>query len=134
MCTNNCNKMTVWSIIIIPIAASVGSVVMVQEKVCSSFCSSLGMLESSPRKSCDKIYQINKTTRGMSHLYWINTTSGVQEVYCNMELQYSGYKGGWTRVVKFNQDFKTHDSESRGQEEAAVRDERVNRYLHVAPL
>ena len=28
---------------------------------------------------------------------------------------------------------KTHDSESRGQEEVAVRDERVS-YLHVAPL
>ena len=28
---------------------------------------------------------------------------------------------------------KTHDSESRGQEEAAVRDERVS-YLRVAPL
>ena len=28
---------------------------------------------------------------------------------------------------------KTHDSESRGQEEAAVRDEQVS-YLHVAPL
>ena len=28
---------------------------------------------------------------------------------------------------------KTHGSESRGQEEAAVRDERVS-YLHVAPL
>ena len=30
-------------------------------------------------------------------------------------------------------DIKTHDSESRGQEEAAVRDERVS-YLQVAPL
>ena len=28
---------------------------------------------------------------------------------------------------------KTHDSESRGQEEAVVRDERVS-YLQVAPL
>ena len=31
------------------------------------------------------------------------------------------------------QQIKTHDSESRGQEEAAVRDERVS-YLQVAPL
>ena len=29
---------------------------------------------------------------------------------------------------------KTHGSESRGQEEAAVRDERVMSYLHVALL
>ena len=28
---------------------------------------------------------------------------------------------------------KTHGSESRGQDEAAVRDERVS-YLHIAPL
>ena len=33
----------------------------------------------------------------------------------------------------FNQQIKTHGSESRGQEEAAVRDERVS-YLHVALL
>ena len=94
--------MTVWSIIIILTAVSAGSVVMAQEKVCSTFCTSLGMLESSPGKSCDDIYQINKASRGVSGFYWINTTSGIQEVYCNMELQCGGHKGGWTRVAQFD--------------------------------
>ena len=75
---------------------------MAQEKVCSTFCTSLGMLESSPGKSCDDIYQINKANRGVSGLYWINTTSGIHQVYCNMELQCGGHKGGWTRVVQFD--------------------------------
>ena len=71
-------------------------------KVCSTFCTTLGMLQSSPGKSCDNIYQINKASRGKSDFYWINTTSGVQEVYCNMELQCGGHKCGWTRVAQFD--------------------------------
>ena len=94
--------MTVWSIIIILTAASAGSVVTAQEKVCSTFCTNLGMLQSSPGRSCDDIYQINKASRGVSGLYWINTTSGIHQVYCDMELQCGGHKGGWTRVVKFD--------------------------------
>ena len=46
----------------------------------------------------------------------------------------------WLTVTVFVKEYhiiasiiKTHDSESRGQEEAAVRDERVS-YLKVAPL
>ena len=50
----------------------------------------------------DDIYQINKASRGKSDFYWINTTSGIQEVYCNMELQCGGHKGGWTRVAQFD--------------------------------
>ena len=37
------------------------------------------------------------------------------------------------RILVTQHDIKTHDSESRGQEEAAVRDERVS-YLQVALL
>ena len=94
--------MTVWSIIIIFAVASTSSVVMAQEKVCSSFCTTLGMLESSPGKSCDDIYQTNKASRGVSGLYWITTPSGTHQVYCNMELQCGGHKGGWTRVAQFD--------------------------------
>ena len=58
------------------------------ENVCSSFCSALGMFSTSPGKSCNDIYQINKATRGVSQLYWIKTDSGtVQQVYCDMELE-----------------------------------------------
>ena len=94
--------MTVWIIIIILTAASAGSVVMAQEKVCSTFCTTLGMLESSPGKSCGDIYQNSKPSRRASGLYWINTTSGIHQVYCNMELQCGGHKGGWTRVIQFD--------------------------------
>jgi len=70
-----------------------------QEKVCSSFCSSLGMMESNPGKSCDDIYQINKASRGVSTNYWIQTSTGVHQVYCDMELECGGYKGGWMRIA-----------------------------------
>ena len=96
------NKMTIWSIIIIFTIASTGNVVMAQEKVCSSFCTALGMLESTPGKSCDDIYQTNKASRGVSGLYWVRTVSGTHQVYCNMELQCGGHKGGWTRVAQFD--------------------------------
>ena len=92
--------MTVWSVIII--LSVVGSGVMAQEKTCSSFCTSLGMLESSPGESCDDIYQVNKASRGVSGLYWVITASGTHQVYCNMELQCGGHKGGWTRVAQFD--------------------------------
>jgi len=87
---------------IIAILSIAGAVVATEEKVCSSFCSSLGMLQSSPGKSCTEIYQINKASRDVSGLYWINTTSGLHQVYCDMELECGGYKGGWTRITKFD--------------------------------
>ena len=79
-----------------------GAVVTAEEKVCSSFCSSLGMLQSSPGKSCAEIYQINKASRRVSGLYWINTTSGLHQVNCDMELECGGHKGGWTTIVKLD--------------------------------
>ena len=79
-----------------------GSAVVAEEKTCSSFCSSLGMLQSSPGKSCADIYQVNKASRGRSGLYWINTTSGLHQVNCDMELECGGHKGGWTTIVKLD--------------------------------
>ena len=86
-------------IVIFSIAAAV---VVAEDKTCSSFCSSLGMLQSSPGKSCAEIYQINKASRGVSGLYWINTTSGLHQVNCDMELECGGHKGGWITIVKFD--------------------------------
>ena len=97
-----CNKMTVWYIIVLAVASAGTSMVVAQEKTCSSFCSSLGMLQSSPGSSCNEIYQINKVSRGVSGLYWINTNSTPYQVYCNMELQCGGHKGGWTRIAQFD--------------------------------
>ena len=79
-----------------------GAMIVAEEKMCSSFCSSLGMLQSSPGKSCAKIYQINKASRGVSRLYWINTTSSLHQVNCDMELECGGHKGGWTTIANFD--------------------------------
>ena len=80
-----------------------GSLVANGEKMCSGFCSALGMLSTSPGKSCNDIYQINKATRGVSGQYWIKAVSGtVQRVYCDMELECGGHKGGWMRVAQFD--------------------------------
>ena len=60
------------------------------------------MLQPSPGKSCAEIYQVNKASRGVSGLYWINTTSGLHQVTCDMELECGGHKGGWTTIAKFD--------------------------------
>ena len=73
------------------------------DNMCSAFCTALGMLSTSPGKSCNDIYQINKATRGVSGYYWIQTDSGTtQEVYCDMELECGGHKGGWMRVAQLD--------------------------------
>ena len=38
----------------------------------------------------------------MSGLYWINTTSGLYQVNCDMELECGGRKGGWTMIVNLD--------------------------------
>jgi len=60
------------------------------------------MLESNPGKSCEDIYQINKASRGVSGDYWIQTTTGVHQVYCDMELECGGHKGGWMKVANIS--------------------------------
>ena len=89
---------------IVAIALSVGCITQlaVSEQVCSSFCSSLGILQSNPGKSCGDIYQINKATRGVSRDYWVNTTTGIHQVYCDMELECGGHKGGWMRIGDYD--------------------------------
>ena len=73
--------------------------VVALDKVCSSSCSTVGMLQSTPGNSCSDIYQINKASRGVSGNYWINTTTGVHQVFCDMELECGGHKGGWMRIA-----------------------------------
>ena len=71
------------------------------QDTCSTFCSSLGALESNPGDSCDDIYQNNQATRGVSGNYWIYTTTGVRQVYCDMTLdsECGGQAGGWMRIA-----------------------------------
>jgi len=96
----------VWIIIAI-LVGSVGNLA-VAEQVCSNFCSSLGMVQSNPGKSCNDIYEINKASRGVSSYYWVTTSTGEHQVYCDMELQCGGHKGGWMRVA--NLDTSTGDA------------------------
>ena len=56
------------------------------------------MLTTNPGRSCNDIYQINKASRGVSGDYWIETSTGVHQVYCDMELECDGHKGGWMRM------------------------------------
>ena len=48
------------------------------------------------------IYQINEATRGVSRYYLVNTTNGIHQVYCEMELECGGYKGGWMRIADYD--------------------------------
>ena len=91
-------KSAVMKVLIIAVIGWACHLVAAQE-VCSTFCSSLGMLQSNPGKSCNDIYQIKKASRGVSGNYWINTTTGVHQVYCDMELECGGHKGGWMRIA-----------------------------------
>ena len=81
-----------------------GCLVASGQNVCSNFCTGLGLTSSSPGKSCHDIYTINKASRGNSGYYWI--TNGISnesmEVYCNMELECGGHRGGWMRVANLD--------------------------------
>ena len=81
------------------IIAAVCQFVAGQENVCSDSCTTLGTAQSSPGRSCDEIYQIDESSRGVSGNYWINTTTGIHQVYCDMELVCGGQKGGWMRIA-----------------------------------
>ena len=65
-------------------------------------CATLGLLASNPASSCNEIYQHNIASRGNSGHYWINTTQGLHEVKCKMDLQCGGVEGGWMQVVDVN--------------------------------
>ena len=85
--------------IIVVLVGCISQFVAAQDKVCSSFCSSLGMVQSNPGKSCNDIYKTNKASRGVSGDYYIQTATGAQQVYCDMELECGSQKGGWMRIA-----------------------------------
>lgn len=90
-----------WIIIILTVLDYTCQLVNANEKVCSSFCNTLGS-ETNPGKSCNGIYEINKASRGASGDYWIETSTGAHQVYCDMELECGGHKGGWMRIADLN--------------------------------
>ena len=64
-------------VVIISVIVWVCHSVAAQEKVCSSFCSTLGMLQSSPGKSCNDIFQIKR----LAEEYLVTTGSTLLLVY-----------------------------------------------------
>ena len=87
-------------IILLVLQLCTGQQVYGNANTCSSFCLGLGNSDLTPGKSCADIYQINKATRGISGFYWIiNGTNESIQVYCDMELECGGHKGGWMRVA-----------------------------------
>ena len=87
------------NILVIVAAARAWHLVVARQKACSTLCSSLGMLQNNPGKYCDHINQMNEASRGVSGTYWIQTSTGVHQVYRDMELKCGGHKGGWMRVA-----------------------------------
>ena len=57
-----------------------------------------------PAESCRQIYDCNRFSP--SGRYWIKTTDNdghhIQQIFCEMEAQYNGIRGGWTRVAYIN--------------------------------
>ena len=89
----------VWIVIAFAILDCTCQLVKADDRVCSSTCNSVGTSATNPGKSCDDIYQINKGSRGVSGDYYIETPTGVHQVYCDMELECAGHKGGWMRII-----------------------------------
>jgi len=62
------------------------------------FYSKLGTESFLPGKSCAQIYQLNKASKSKSGYYWIKNSLLVK-IYCDMELDCGGIKGGWARIA-----------------------------------
>ena len=57
--------------------------------------------ENNPATSCKEIHECNPTAP--SGYYWVNTTTGPLQVYCQMETNNCGnITGGWMRVAHIN--------------------------------
>jgi len=54
-----------------------------------------------PGISCEDIYQKNPMSRERSGNYIIETDH-IHTVYCDMELECSGHKGGWMKIVDYD--------------------------------
>ena len=88
-----------WTITVFAILSHTYQIAKASEKVCSTICNSIGTSANNTGKSCADIYQVNKASRGVSGEYWIETYTRVHQVYCDMELECGGQKGGWMRIA-----------------------------------
>jgi len=69
----------------------------------SASCFKYGLIKEIPGDSCKDIYDRNMYSRKNSGYYYVNTTvDGIKQVYCDMDLECGGYKGGWMRIAELD--------------------------------
>ena len=83
-----------WSTLVAAIAIMTNLLVMAEGGV---ICSRYGFDKDHPGLSCADIYYKNSESHGKSGYYFINSTD--DHVYCDMELECAGTKGGWMRIA-----------------------------------
>ena len=64
-------------------------------------CTRYGFDVDNPGVSCADIYDNNPASHGKSG-YYIVKTDHVHTVYCDMELQCGGHKGGWMKIADYD--------------------------------
>ena len=64
-------------------------------------CTRYGFDVDNPGVSCADIYDNNPASHGKSG-YYIVKTDDIHTVYCDMELQCGGHKGGWMKIADYD--------------------------------
>ena len=64
-------------------------------------CTRYGFDVDNPGVSCADIYDNNPASHGKSG-YYIVKTDHIHTVYCDMELQCGGHKGGWMKIADYD--------------------------------
>ena len=64
-------------------------------------CTRYGFDVDNPGVSCADIYDNNPASHGNSG-YYIVETDHIQTVYCDMELECGGHKGGWMKIADYD--------------------------------
>ena len=64
-------------------------------------CTRYGFDVDNPGVSCADIYNKNPTSHGKSG-YYIVKTDHIYTIYCDMELECSGHKGGWMKIADYD--------------------------------
>jgi len=64
-------------------------------------CTRYGFDVDNPGVSCADIYDNNPASHGKSG-YYIVKTDHIHTVYCDMELECGGHKGGWMKIADYN--------------------------------
>ena len=77
----------------------VGSSVMATQH--NHTCTRYGFDVDNPGVSCTDIYDNNPASHGKSGYYIVNTDH-IHTVYCDMELQCGGHKGGWMKIADYD--------------------------------